>query len=142
MDNCRENSLPKGNYMFSNLRIIIISLTIISTVAAWPILAEESSPILSPEISTDNSPEAITAAKERGKQSAQRDIRAGEFRILYYGKPWSSGKPLVDETTGYRIQIIAGCEVSAAFIAEVTAYNQTMRDWRSKTSRNGPAEKR
>jgi hypothetical protein len=142
MENCRENSLPKRKVMLSNIRIIIFSLTLMSAVAAWPILAEETSPIISPEISTNNKPEAIAAAKKLGKQSAQRDIKAGAFRILYYGKPWSTGKPLVDETTGYRVQIIAGCSVSEPFIAETAAYNQTMRDWHSKTTRGGPAEKR
>jgi hypothetical protein len=74
-------------------------------------------------------------------RSAISDAQAGEFRFLYFGKPLSASKSLVDETTGYRDQIVAGCDVSEPFIAEITAYNQTMRDWHSKEMKGRPSEK-
>jgi hypothetical protein len=69
----------------------------------------------------------IEIAKSRGRESAKRDIKNGIFRILYFGKPWSVGKPLIDETTGYKVQIVAGCIVTAEFVEEVGAYNAIMK---------------
>ena len=66
--------------------------------------AADKSPISSIGISADNSSSAVAAAKERGAATASKDIKRGTLRILYYGKPWSIGKPLVDDATGYRIQ--------------------------------------
>lgn len=97
-----------------------------------PIFAEDESPIVSPRISSDNSPATLAAAKERGAAAAARDIKAGTLRILYWGIPWSVGKPLVDEATGYRVQVIAGCVVGEAFTTEVQAYNSAMRDWHAR----------
>lgn len=106
---------------------------LIIAAVARPALAREQSPIISPEMGTNSSPKDIEAAKLQGAATATKDIKAGEFRILYFGLPWSTGKPLVDEATGYRVQIVAGCMVTSQFSAEVYAYNETMRDWHAKT---------
>jgi hypothetical protein len=131
-DNC-GGFTDKRIIILSKIRMIIFSWVLISTIAARPSLPAEKSPIISPAVSIDRSPKAIAAAKQHGQKSAEKDINAGEFRILYYGKPWSVGKPLVDDITGYRVQIVAGCDVSEPFVAEVTAYNNAMRDWHSNT---------
>ena len=94
--------------------------------------AADESPISSTAISTDNSPAAVATAKERGAATATKDIKAGTYRILYFGKPWSVGKPFVDDATGYRVQILAGCVVTTPFSAEVEAYNSAMRDFHAK----------
>lgn len=99
---------------------------------------EAESPIASPAISNDRIEEAIEAAEKRGSESAARDIKAGTLRILYFGEPWSPKKPLVDDETGYRVQIVAGCVVSEAFVAEVEAFNHAMRDWHARDT-NAPA---
>jgi len=99
---------------------------------AGHLFAAEDSPIVSKELSTDNGPAATTAARERGAATAARDIKAGTLRILYFGKPWSMGKPLVDDATGYRVQVVAGCVVGQPFAAEVEAYNGAMREWHAK----------
>ncbi|MEA3208577.1 MAG: hypothetical protein QOE70_1634 [Chthoniobacter sp.] len=96
------------------------------------VFAAEESPISSSAISNDNSPAAVAAAKERGTASAARDIKAGTLRILYFGKPWSVGKPLVDDATGYRVQILDGCVVTSPFVAEVEAYNSAVRAFHNK----------
>ncbi|MFA5190772.1 MAG: hypothetical protein WC740_08600 [Verrucomicrobiia bacterium] len=124
------------------VKTIVFLITLITTTVAWPTRAAEKSPITSSEMSTNNSPEAIAAAKNRGQETATKDIKAGELRILYFGKPWSASKPLVDETTGYRVQIVGGCCVSEAFVAEVAAYNATMRDRHAKTKKATPSQKR
>lgn len=124
------------------VRTIVFLITLITATVVWPTLAAEKSPITSSEMSTNNSPETIAAAKNRGQETATKDIKAGEFRILYFGKPWSAGKPLVDETTGYRVQIVGGCCVTEAFIAEVAAYNATMRDRHAKTKKATPSQER
>ena len=49
------------------------------------------------------------------------------MKILYYGKPWSHGKPLVDEESGLPIEIVAGCCARPEFVEETGAYNKTMR---------------
>ncbi len=97
----------------------------------------EESPVISPQAATNSRPEAIEAAKDRGGNSAEADIRAGNFRIRFFGRPWSNGKPLVDEETGYRVQFVTGCAVTKAFTAEVEAYNRVMREWRARAA--GPA---
>jgi hypothetical protein len=94
--------------------------------------AADESPISSKGISTDNSPAAVAAAKERGAATATKDIKAGTLRILYFGKPWSVGKPLVDDATGYRVQILDGCVVTSPFVAEVEAYNSAVRAFHAK----------
>jgi len=92
---------------------------------------KEKSPIRSPEMGPNATPEKVEAAKLQGAETAAQDIKAGVFRILYYGEPYPL-KPLVDEATGYRVQIVAGCVVSSQFVAEADAYNQAMRDWHAK----------
>jgi hypothetical protein len=82
------------------------------------------------------------AGKLQGAAHARKDIQAGELRILYCGKPWSVDKPLVDEATGYRVQIVGDCSVTEVFAAEVEAYNQAMRDWHAKTKKAEPLPKR
>jgi hypothetical protein len=124
------------------IKTIVILITLVTTALGWPALAGEKSPITSPEIGTNSSPKAVEAAKLQGATTASKDIKAGELRILHFGQPWSKGKPLVDEATGYRVQIVGGCVVTKAFVAEVTAYNQAMRDWHTKTKKPEPSQKR
>jgi hypothetical protein len=54
---------------------------------------------------------------------------AGRPVILYYGKPWSGGKPLVDDATGLTVEVAGGCAVTKSFVAEVDAYNDAVRKW-------------
>lgn len=123
-----------------NKSILLIAL--IAATVAWPVRAGEKSPITSPEMGDSSNPKEVEAAGVRGAATAAKDINAGTLRIFYYGKPWSNGKPLVDETTGYRVQIIGGCAVSSSFRAEVGAYNQTMRDWHTKSEKEKAAQKK
>ena len=117
-------------------------LTAIACVVATPFArAGEKSPIISPEMGRNGSPQEVEAAKLQGAATATKDIKAGELRILYFGLPWSNGKPLVDEATGYRVQIVGGCSITQAFAAEGTAYNQTMSEWHAKTKKEESARK-
>ncbi len=116
------------NIIQTRLSIIVIAATIGSSVIG---LAEDT-PITSSQISGDNSPTAVATAQRRGTETATKDIKNGTLRILYFGEPWSVGKPLVDDATGYRVQIVGGCDVTAPFVAEVEAYNATMRQWHAK----------
>jgi len=50
------------------------------------------------------------------------------MQILYYGKPWSVGKPLIDEATGLPVKIVSGCCVTEEFVEEIDAYNRRMRE--------------
>ncbi len=95
----------------------------------------EASPLKSLQLPADDSPQAIAAASKMGAETADADIKAGVFRILYYGKPYSADKPLVDDVTGYRVQIVAGCDVSSQSAAEADAYNQAMRDWYARSKK-------
>lgn len=70
---------------------------------------------------------AQTISKEGGKALANKDIQAGNLRILYLSKNAPAGSPLLDEVTGYRMEFIA--DDAANLAAEVAAYNQTMREW-------------
>ncbi len=73
-----------------------------------------------------SAPKSAMSPKQRGEARARADIAAGEMRILYYGKPWSVGKPLKDDRTGLPVEIVEGCEVSAEFVEETDAYNAVM----------------
>jgi peroxiredoxin len=84
-------------------------------------------------------PEAVLKAKERGAATAAADIKAGRAVILYYGRPWSQGKPLVDDATNLRVVVIGGCFASEAFVTEVGSYNAAIRDWYAKKPK--PPEK-
>lgn len=64
---------------------------------------------------------------DAGRRFARADIRGKEKRILYFGKPWSVGKPLVDDESGLPVRIIAGCLVTGEFVEFVQAYNAEMR---------------
>ena len=70
---------------------------------------------------------AQAISKEGGKAMANKDIQAGNLRILYLSKSAPAAAPLLDEVTGYRIELIA--DDAANLAAEVAAYNQAMRDW-------------
>jgi hypothetical protein len=138
-------ALNGANYLFGNtgalsdifrligMRMTLLAVTLITVAAAWPALAGEESPIISPQIGTNNSPKDVEASKLQGAATTTKDIQARELRILYFGEPWSNGKPLIDDATGYRVQIVGGCVVTEAFVAEIDAYNKTMREWHAKT---------
>jgi hypothetical protein len=85
-----------------------------------------------PELGGDDSDAAVEKAGKRGAETATADIKAGRPVILYYGKPWSAGKPLVDDGTGLKVEVVGGCGVTKAFVAEVDAYNATVRAWHAK----------
>ena len=76
---------------------------------------------------TASAPKSALTPKQRGEARARADMAAGKMRILYYGKPWSVGKPLKDDRTGLPVVIVEGCEVSAEFVEETDAYNAIMR---------------
>jgi len=71
--------------------------------------------------SLEKGAEAVKKARERGAATAAGDIKAGRPVILYYGKPWSQGKPLVDDATKLRVVVVGGCFASVVFVAEVEA---------------------
>ncbi|HLQ44952.1 MAG TPA: hypothetical protein VK137_09510 [Planctomycetaceae bacterium] len=62
-----------------------------------------------------------------GRKSAEADLSSGFVRILYYGKPWSQGKPLIDDETGYPVTIANGCCVGKDFTLFVDEYNLAMK---------------
>jgi hypothetical protein len=57
-----------------------------------------------------------------GAAKANKDIQAGVLRILV--AEWPADKALVDEATGYRVDVVTDLVPE-----ELEAYNQTMRDW-------------
>jgi hypothetical protein len=87
---------------------LLLSLFLAGLVTGSAFAADES-PISSTSISNDNSPAAVAAAK-----------------------PWSADKPLVDDATGYLVQVLAGCVVTEPFVAEVEAYNIAVRAFHTK----------
>ncbi len=110
------------------LVVLVMVLFVVVVAGGEP----EKPPIKAPQISSDNSPRAVQDAERRGAQTAAEDINAGRVVILYYGKPWSVGKPLVDDATGLPVKIVGGCDVTGVFVAEVAAYNEAIRAWHAK----------
>lgn len=74
----------------------------------------------------------IKAAFARGKAAAEKDIKAGRFRLRAFGKP--VGKNETDSVTGYPIERIGPRNPSNPIFSdvEVNGYNSTMRDWHAK----------
>ena len=70
---------------------------------------------------------ALAQAKQKGEAQAKADIAKGTMQIHYYGKPWSTDEPLVDDESGLPVEIVAGCDVMPEFVAETDAYNACMR---------------
>lgn len=64
--------------------------------------------------------------QEKGIYDAELDVNNGKFEIHYFGKPWSMGKPLIDDKTGLPIKIVDGCAVTQDFIDYNNAYNETV----------------
>lgn len=77
----------------------------------------------------------IKAAFARGKAAAEKDIKAGRFRLRAFGKP--VGKDEIDSLTGYPIRRIGPRNQSKGIFsdAEINGYNSTMRDWHAKELR-------
>jgi hypothetical protein len=68
----------------------------------------------------------LDEAKVLGIAKANKDIQAGTLRILHSGDDWPTGKPLVDDVTGYRVELVTATTMTPA---EFEAYNQAMREW-------------
>ncbi len=86
-----------------------------------------------PAVSTSNTALLQALRKQGGQSLANEDIQAGNFRILYLSKPTPAGAPLLDEATGYPMEIIA--DDSANLVDEVAVYNRAMRDWHLNQSK-------
>src|SRR6202030_2679943 len=107
------------------LAVVFFGLAIGTSVAA-----SDEPPIPPPRAGESESAHAVRSARERGVRSAQADIKRHVFRILDYGEPLPPDTPQrVDLKTLYRVESIAGCEVTKRFVAEVDAYNDAMRAW-------------
>jgi hypothetical protein len=75
--------------------------------------------------------QAVEFAREQGNAAAEKDIKAGRFRIRKCGDP--AGKKEIDSKTGYRIQWAGPCSQRNVYSnAAVHAYNRTMRRWKAK----------
>lgn len=70
---------------------------------------------------------SILTPKAKGEVRAQQDIKNGKMKVLYYGKPWSAGKPLVDDESNLPVEIVEGCSITSEFVTETDAYNASMR---------------
>jgi hypothetical protein len=68
------------------------------------------------------------APAREGRMYANADIHRGLTRILYFGKPWSQGKPFIDDETKYPVVIASGCVVGQDFVSFVNEYNRTMKE--------------
>ena len=63
------------------------------------------------------------------------------MQILYYGKPWSMEKSLVDDQSQLPVKIVTGCSVTPEFVAETDAYNAVMREAARVKKEKAPANK-
>jgi hypothetical protein len=79
---------------------------------------------------------------EGGVVTANKDIQVLRLRLLALDQqsvqangtclPPSQHPVVIDMTTGYNIETLRVCNVSASLLDEVEAYNQTMRNWHAK----------
>ncbi|HOD84241.1 MAG TPA: hypothetical protein PKG77_22690 [Phycisphaerae bacterium] len=131
-------NLQLGEYEWRDGRLVLAPKTRIRyfewLTCTYIVPQPGASPASTPAKRSAATAPALTPA-DKGRARAAADIRAGRARILYYGKPWSQGKPLIDDQTGLPVEIASGCCVTAEFVAETDAYNAAMREWASR----GPA---
>lgn len=80
---------------------------------------------------------AVKEPAKEGRKHASADIRRGLTRILYFGKPWSQGKPFIDDETKYPVAIADGCVVGKDFVSFVGEYNRAMKE-HFQTTANAP----
>ena len=113
-------------------RLLLTCLCALVLVAV--VHAADESPISTPVVAADNSPAALVDAKKQGVANARRDIEAGRLRIIFLSETAFIEGPLghFDRETGYPHYPIAACEATEAFLAEVEAYNDTMRKWHAE----------
>ncbi len=78
---------------------------------------------------------AIKEPAKEGRMYANADIRRGLTRVLYYGPPWSQGKPFIDDDTKYPVMIADGCVVGKDFRSFVGEYNRAMKEHFQKTAK-------
>ncbi len=71
-------------------------------------------------------------AFEHGRAAAQRDAKAGHFRILSFGKAQEPRE--VDPETGYLVEQVAPLDLRLAAF-EQAGYNKVMRRWHAKQLR-------
>ena len=105
----------------------IVSIAVVLGVS----LAETSqaAPLVDPTSQAGTQPVPAKSPVQKGSGRAAQDIKDGKPRILHYGKPWSLGKPLIDDASGLTVEIVKGCVVTPDFVAETDAYNTVMRRW-------------
>lgn len=78
-------------------------------------------------------PQDIPEARARGKADAEKDIKAGRFRVYDYGRPARPHE--TDAVTGFPIDYLGRPAPWATRILrdqEIMAYNHTMREWHAK----------
>lgn len=63
-----------------------------------------------------------------GEYLARRDIQSGNLRILYTKQSWSVNKPLIDDETGYKIELAENVDIQLS-VEELQSYNKVMRGW-------------
>lgn len=63
-----------------------------------------------------------------GAALAKKDIQAGTLRIFYAENDWPVYKPLLDDETGFQVQMVENSDIKLSN-DELEAYNQTMRHW-------------
>jgi len=111
-----------------------IVLVLVASLGAFAGASDNSVEVTLEQPPVVYGPEVTAAARARGKAEAEKDIKAGHFRVRDCGK--ASGKREIDTVTGYPIERIGLCDHrSEVFDAEVIAYNQTMREWHAKHKR-------
>ncbi len=84
--------------------------------------------------------EKSESPSQRGERIARADLAKGTMQILYFGKPWSRGRPLVDDDSGLPVRIVAGCCVGKDFVDETDAYNHVMREAAKAKRESGNAK--
>jgi hypothetical protein len=112
-----------------NLRLMF---TFIVGITAIVHASEKSDDVFYEEV--PSGPQTIAEAKARGKDQAQKDIKAGRFRVYDYGRPARPHE--TDKVTGYEIEYL-GQPTSWGNIRimrdeELKAYNRAMREWCAK----------
>ena len=118
------------NRVFRGSAAPMVAIVLIAVVLGLP-LGEKSqaAPLVDPTSQAGTQPVPAKSPVQKGSDRAAQDIKDGKPRILYYGKPWSSGKPLIDDASGLTVEILEGCVVTPDFVAETDAYNTAMRQW-------------
>ena len=115
------------NFVIGCIVLFVIAVVSMSVLAQTGNRSTVHDVVPLKQASENQAENRLADARQKGETRAKADFANGTLQILYCGKPWSAGNPLIDDESHLPVKVVAGCTVSQEFVAETDAYNAAMR---------------